>query len=141
MSADILQQLGYILLGGWWQDLYSGHCKTFIPQNIRKAQKNSENPLSGSTSCAAALRRAAHWVMGLGQSLWDPQYLMIGGKQWGNLPGLDCGRVCRGGADVSSTRWWSPWVNPRRSLWVGAWNVLSIREDDHLSLLSSELKR
>ena len=28
--------------------------------------------------------------------------------------------------------WWS--------LWVGAWNVLSRREDDHLSLLSSELK-
>ena len=24
---------------------------------------------------------------------------------------------------------------------MGAWNVLSIREDDHLSLLSSELKR
>ena len=27
-----------------------------------------------------------------------------------------------------------------RSLLVGAWNVLSLREDDHLSLLSSELK-
>ena len=24
---------------------------------------------------------------------------------------------------------------------MGAWNVLSLREDDHLSLLSSELKR
>jgi len=24
---------------------------------------------------------------------------------------------------------------------VGAWNVLSLREDDHLSLLSSQLKR
>jgi len=24
---------------------------------------------------------------------------------------------------------------------VGAWNVLSLREDEHLSLLSSELKR
>ena len=32
-------------------------------------------------------------------------------------------------------------MNMRRSLLVGAWNVLSRREDDHLSLLSSELKR
>ena len=41
---------------------------------------------------------------------------------------------------MSSTRWRSPWVNLRRSLWVGAWNVLSLREDHHLSLLSYELK-
>ena len=41
---------------------------------------------------------------------------------------------------MSSTRRRSPWVNLRRSLRVGAWNVLSQREDDHLSLLSSELK-
>jgi len=34
----------------------------------------------------------------------------------------------------------SPSVNVRRFLWVGAWNVLLLREDDHLSLLSSELK-
>ena len=32
-------------------------------------------------------------------------------------------------------------MNLRGSLRVGAWNVLSLREDDHLSLLSSELKR
>ena len=32
------------------------------------------------------------------------------------------------------------WINLRWSLRVGAWNVLSLREDDHLSLLSSELK-
>ena len=41
---------------------------------------------------------------------------------------------------MSSTRRWSPWVNLSRSLQVGAWNVLSRREDDHLPLLSSELK-
>ena len=35
----------------------------------------------------------------------------------------------------------SLWVNLRLSLLVGAWNVLSLREDDHLSLLSSELQR
>ena len=32
-------------------------------------------------------------------------------------------------------------VTLRRSLQVGAWKVLSLREDDHVSLLSSELKR
>ena len=48
--------------------------------------------------------------------------------------------MCQGGAEVSSTRRRSPWVNLRRFLWVGAWNVLSLREDDHPSLLSSELK-
>ena len=42
---------------------------------------------------------------------------------------------------MSSTRWQSPWVNLRQSLRVGAWNVLSLREDDHLLLLSSELRR
>ena len=65
---------------------------------------------------------------------------MIGGKTWGNLPRLDCDSVRPGGAEVSCTRRWSPWDNLRWSLWVGAWNVLSLREDDHLSLLSSELK-
>ena len=27
VSADVLLQLGYFLLGGWWQDLHSGHRK------------------------------------------------------------------------------------------------------------------
>ena len=49
--------------------------------------------------------------------------------------------MCQGGAEVSSTRRRSPWVNLRRSLRLGAWNVLSLREDEHLSLLSSEFKR
>jgi len=44
-------------------------------------------------------------------------------------------------AEVLSTRRRSPWINLRHSLRVGAWNVLSRREDDHLSLYSSELKR
>ena len=65
---------------------------------------------------------------------------MIEGKPRGNLPGSDCVGVCRGGAEVSSTRRWSPWVNLRRSLQVGTWNVQSRRDDDHLSLLSPELK-
>ena len=39
-----------------------------------------------------------------------------------------------------STRWRSPWVKLRQSLWLGAWKVISLREDDHLSLLSSDLK-
>ena len=140
MSTDVLLQLGYILLGGWWQDLHSGHRKTLHSAKHSRSIKKSENPLRGSTSCAASLRRAAHQMTGFEQSLRDPQSLMIGGKPRGNIPGSDCGRVCRGGAEVSSTRRWSPWVNLRRSLDVGAWNVLSQREDDHLFLLSSELK-
>ena len=44
----------------------------------------------------------------------------------------------QGGAEVSSTRQQSPQLNLKQSLWVGAWNVLSLREDDHLSLLSCE---
>ena len=65
---------------------------------------------------------------------------MIGGKPRGSLPGSDCGSVYQGGAEKSSTRLWFLWVNLRRSLRVRAWNILSLREDDHLSLLSSELK-
>ena len=64
---------------------------------------------------------------------------MIGGKPRGNLPGSDGGSVCRGGLEVSSTRRRSPLVNLRRSLQVGAWNVRSRREDDHLFLLSSQI--
>ena len=80
-------------------------------------------------------------MKGLGQILWDPQSLMIGGKAQGKLPGLGCGGVCYGGAEVLSTRWRCPRVNLRWSLWVGAGNVRSQREDDHLSLFSSELMR
>ena len=137
MSANVLLQLGYFILGGWWQDLHSGHHKTLHPTKHTKSKNKSENPLRGSTSCAASLHRAAHRMTGLGQSLRDPQSFMIGGKPRSNLPGSDCGSVCRGGA-VSSTRQRSPWVNLRWALWVG---VLSPREDDHLPLLLSEHKR
>jgi len=64
---------------------------------------------------------------------------MIGRKTRGNLPGLDCSGVWRIGAEVSLRRQ-SARVNLRLSLWVGTWNFLSLREDDHLSLLSSELQ-
>ena len=120
--------------------MHSGHRKTLHSAKHKNAKK-SENPLRGSTSCAASLHRAAHRMTGLGHSFRDPQSLMIVGKPRGNIPGSDCGRVCRSGAEVSSTRRRSSWVNLRRSLRVGAWNALSLREDDHLSLLSSELKR
>ena len=120
--------------------MHSGHRKTLHSAKHKNAKK-SENPLRGSTSCAASLQRAAQRMTGLGQSLRDPQSLMKGGKPRGNIPGSDCGRVCLSGAEVSSTRRRSPWVNLRRSLRVGAGNVLFLKEDDHLSLLSSELKR
>ena len=35
----------------------------------------------------------------------------------------------------------SPWIRLRQSLRVGTWNVLSLREDDHLSVLLFELQR
>ena len=135
-------QLGsfLIFLGGWWQDLHSSHHKTLHSAKHKKNAKKIQNPLCGSTDYAAALRRAAHQMMGLGQILQDPHSLMKGGKPQSNLPGSDCGSVCRGGAGVSSTRRRSPWVNLRWSLQVGTWNVRSRREDDHLTLLSSELK-
>ena len=79
-------------------------------------------------------------MTGLGQSLWDSHSLMIGGKPRGNLPGSDCGSVRQDGAEVSSTRRRSPWANLKRALRVGAWNVQTLSKDDHLSLLSSELK-
>ena len=105
---------------GWWQDLHFGHHKTLHSAKLIKNANIIENPLRGSTSCAAFLCRAAHWMMGFGQSLWDADSLIIGGKPQGNLPGSDCGRVCWGGAEVSSTRRRSPWVNLRHSLQVGA---------------------
>ena len=84
---------------------------------------------------------AAHRMAGLGQSLRDPHSLVIGGKPQGKLPGSDCVCVCQGGAELSSSRQQSPWVNLRQSLRMGTWNVLSLRVDDHPSLLSfSELK-
>jgi len=139
-SVQLCLQTSYCswitFLGGWWQDLHSGHRKILHSAKPLNAKK-TENPLCGSTSCAVALHGAAHQIIRLGQSLWDPHSL-IGGKAEGKLLGSDCGDVCRSGAEVSSTRWRSPWVNLRWSLWVGAWNILSLREDDHLSLLSSE---
>ena len=48
--------------------------------------------------------------------------------------------MCRGGDEVSSTRRRSPQVNLRRSLWLRACNVLTLREDSHLCLPSSELQ-
>ena len=51
---------------------------------------------------------------------------MMGGKAQGNLPGSECGGVCR--------------VNLRWSLQVDAWNGLTRREDNHMFLLSSELQ-
>ena len=111
--------------------MHSGHRKTLHSAKHKNAKK-SENPLCGSTSGAASLHRAAH--RRAGQSLRDPQSLMIGRKPRGSIPRSDCGRVCRSGAEVSSTRRRSPWVNLRRFLRVGGWNVQSPRKDDHLSL-------
>ena len=54
VSADILLQLGYVFLGGWWQDLHYGHRKTLHSAKPINARK-TENPIRGRTSCAVAL--------------------------------------------------------------------------------------
>ena len=131
--------VGLPFLGGWWEDLHSGQRKT-LHYAKRTNEKKTENRLRSITSSAAALRRAANWMMVLGQSVRGPHSWMIERKAWGKLPVSDCRGVWRSGAEVSSGRR-SPWVNLRQSLRVGAWNALFRREDDHLSLLSSELKR
>ena len=64
---------------------------------------------------------------------------MAGGKHGANKSRL--GRMSRVGAEVSSTGRRSSRFCLRRSCRVAAWNVLSLRDDDHLPLLSRELSR
>ena len=90
--------------------------KTLHSAKHTKNAKKTENPLHGSTSFAAVLRRATHQMTGLGQSLRDLHSLMTGRNVWVNLPGSDSSGVRRGGAEVSSIRSWSPWDNLRQSL-------------------------
>ena len=47
VSADVLLQLGFPFLGGWWQDLHFGHCKILhsakhIKKNARKLKTHSD---------------------------------------------------------------------------------------------------
>ena len=81
------------------------------------------------------IRHSRECVATASESNGSELYTTPVGKEWGKLPGSDCSGVWQSGAKVSSTRPRSPWVNLRWSLRVGAWNVLSLREDDHLSLL------
>ena len=78
-------------------------------------------------------------MTGLGQSLRTPN-LLWEENHGVTFPG-QIAVVCRGGAEVSSTRLQSSLFNLRCSSQVGAWNVLSLRENGYLSLLSSEVKR
>jgi len=59
LSVGVLTQLGYFgFFGHWWHDLHSGQRKTLHSAKHKKHAKKIENPLRGSISCAAALRRA-----------------------------------------------------------------------------------
>ena len=49
--------------------------------------------------------------------------------------------VASGGAEASNTGRRGPWLNLRRPLRVGTWNVLSLRDDARLPLLAAELRR
>ena len=67
-----------------------------------------------------------------GFALWPPQNTSL------------CKTHCivwQSGAVVLSTKWRSPWVNRRRSLWVGVWNVLSLRDGDGPGTLMGMLGR
>ena len=82
-----------------------------------------------------------------GQSPRDTR-LPIGGKPRSN-PGQDDGMRRASGAEVSSTERLSPRLNLRRSIRLGAWNVISLSEvrdkrtgqtDCHLPLLFAVLR-
>ena len=75
----------------------------------------------------------------LGQSRKDPQRLTAEGNH-GTTP-VTVGRMGRGGAEATSAGLRASRFNLRRSCRVAAWNVLTLRDDDHLPLLSRELGR
>ena len=75
----------------------------------------------------------------LGHSRKDPQGLTAEGNH-GTTP-LTVGRMGRGGAEATSAGLRASRFNLRRSCRVAAWNVLTLRDDDHLPLLSRELGR
>ena len=121
------------LKGGWRQDLHSGRQLLFIAKLPTSANKKL---LRGSTSDAAARRRAARRMKTLRQSRKDPQRPTVGGNH-----GAGVGRVRCSGAEASLPGQRSSRFNLRRSCRVASWNVLSLRDDDHLPLLSRELGR
>ena len=47
VSADVLLQLGYFLLGGWWHDLHSGHRNTLHSAKLMKSIKNQKTDSVG----------------------------------------------------------------------------------------------
>ena len=134
VPVDVILQLGYPFLGGLWWDFHSGHCKTPHYTKHKKTQRKLKiHSVGVSTSCSAALHRAAHQMMALGKSLWDQHSLMIGGKSQGNFPGSSCGSVCRGGAEASPTRRRSPRVNLRHSLRIRSGQVWEHVQEQHVA--------
>ena len=127
--------VGLPFLGGWWHDLHSGNRKTLHSAKPTNGRESEKPTLWEYLLCCSPWQGIS-----LDDQIWEkpsrPPFLDDGGeKSGGKPPGSDCGGVWQSGAEVSSTRRCSPWVNLRRSLRVGAWNVLSLREDDHLSLI------
>ena len=75
------------------------------------------------------------------QSLGEP-LLPIGGRAESRPAlGQGGGEQRRGGAEVSGTRRHRVAVDLRRVTRVGAWNILSLSNDDRLPVLSRELSR
>ena len=92
------------------------------------------NPLRGSTPDAKIMRR----MKAAGKSPRDPRR-PIGGNT--RSPQVGVGGVRRYGAKETSPGPGNPRLNLRRSVRVGAWNVLSLQDDARVPALSAELAR
>ena len=113
--------------------MHSGRQLQFI---AKRPTNTNKKLLRGSTSDAAARRRAARRMKMLRQSHKDPQRQTVEGNH-----GAGVGRMCCNGAEASLPGRRSSRFNLRRSCRVASWNVLSLRDDGHLPLLSRELGR
>ena len=119
------------LIGGWWQNLHSGRQLRLI---AKRPTNTNKKLLHGSTSDAAARRRAARRMKTPRQSRKDPQCQTVEGNHRAGV-----GRVRCTDAEVSLPGRRSSWFNLRRPCRLASWNVLSLQDDDHLPLLSWEL--
>ena len=117
--------------------MHSGPRKNIV---LAKSAQKKRNCLSrGSTSDAVTGRRAARRMATLRQSRKDTQRLTAGGNYVTNPSSF--GSMGRGGAEATSAGRRASRLNLRRPCRVAAWNVLSLRDDNHLPLLSRELGR
>ena len=113
-SAQLCLQTSSYSWGTFYEELGGRICtlatvKPFTPENILKTQRKLKTHSLGVPPVHSCLSQGKSPDDGIGKkNLRDPHSLMIGGKTQGNLPGLGCGSVCQGGAEVLSNRRRSP---------------------------------